>query len=682
MQKFKTIREAMTMSPYAIGMAQAKKMYGYGSGPATDLPKKVIKKAHDIAKRVKANESFEDLVAESVDLTDKQDTDKGVTYKGMGTDVVNKKKKLNPTTPLTMKDRQVKDYMEEVEGLDENKTFNTDSGTAKISDTHVHFDNSGYTQKFSHPEIHKMIKGGKVRGFYKDKEYSTSDTHVFTNNEEDHYLPAKAVKHIKESYLDELSKKTLGSYVNRSANQAIIKSLANPKDDSDDMKTIDKREKGIRLATSKLAKEDIEQVDELSKKTLHSYVNKAAFDVGSNAHAVASAGSNVGKIIKPLDQLNKRLRGIDKAAGKMAKEEVEEIDELSKATLGSYVKKAHRQAVDLQRKQTNYERIANDDDEDPRAQKVYTHMANKADVKRATRTIGLQKAVAKLTKEEVLDEISKKTLGSYIKGAANDMTNREVRIDRAFQKDPSGPRDVKQAFDKQKKRYVGIDKAISKLTKEDIEEIDELSRNTMSSYVSKASDASKYKGMSTSKVDKRYSGVAQASKKLDKMNQSASNMANEAKEEMPTGIKIYHKNKDTGKEGYAIQFTVKNAQAHIKDLKKAGHAVTGKALMYGAKEGPRKAMAEEKLDELKKSTYGDYINKASRSLRASASIRKDFERDADQDVNRAYKKGTEPEEKERHLKNYEVNKGLAADFAKDSEKRLAGISRATKKLTK
>jgi translation elongation factor EF-Tu-like GTPase len=43
---------------------------------------------------------------------------------------------------------------------------------------------------------------------------------------------------------------------------------------------------------------------------------------------------------------------------------------------------------------------------------------------------------------------------------------------------------------------------------------------------------------------------------------------------------------------------------------------------------------------------------------------------------------SDPEEKERHLKNYEVNKGLAADFDKDSEKRLAGISRATKKLTK
>jgi hypothetical protein len=64
--------------------------------------------------------------------------------------------------------------------------------------------------------------------------------------------------------IDELSKDTLASYVNRSANQAIIKGLANPKHDSDDMKTIDKREKGIRLATSKLAREDVEQIEERS----------------------------------------------------------------------------------------------------------------------------------------------------------------------------------------------------------------------------------------------------------------------------------------------------------------------------------------------------------------------------------------------------------------------------------
>lgn len=74
-------------------------------------------------------------------------------------------------------------------------------------------------------------------------------------------LSKEEVERIEEklTQIDELSKKTLGSYVKRSANQAIIKSLANPKDDSDDMKTIAKREKGINLATSKLSKEEVEQ---------------------------------------------------------------------------------------------------------------------------------------------------------------------------------------------------------------------------------------------------------------------------------------------------------------------------------------------------------------------------------------------------------------------------------------
>jgi len=87
----------------------------------------------------------------------------------------------------------------------EEKNYETESGTAKVTSTHVHFNNSGYKQKFSHPEIHKMIKGGSVRGFHKDSEYSTKNTHVFTNNEEDHYLPVNAVKHIKEeTELDEV----------------------------------------------------------------------------------------------------------------------------------------------------------------------------------------------------------------------------------------------------------------------------------------------------------------------------------------------------------------------------------------------------------------------------------------------------------------------------------------------
>ena len=49
-----------------------------------------------------------------------------------------------------------------------------------------------------------------------------------------------------------------------------------------------------------------------------------------------------------------------------------------------------------------------------------------------------------------------------------------------------------------------------------------LSGKTLRSYMSKASDASKHRGLPTKKVDNRYSGVAKASKELDRRNNEAS----------------------------------------------------------------------------------------------------------------------------------------------------------------
>ena len=49
----------------------------------------------------------------------------------------------------------------------------------------------------------------------------------------------------------------------------------------------------------------------------------------------------------------------------------------------------------------------------------------------------------------------------------------------------------------------------------DEDQVNELSTKTLGSYISKASDASKHRGLPTRKVDNRYSGVARASKKLD-----------------------------------------------------------------------------------------------------------------------------------------------------------------------
>jgi len=52
-------------NPYAVGMTVAKKKYGYGEKPAHDLPKKVIKKAHEIAKKVDEKWDTETTVSPS-----------------------------------------------------------------------------------------------------------------------------------------------------------------------------------------------------------------------------------------------------------------------------------------------------------------------------------------------------------------------------------------------------------------------------------------------------------------------------------------------------------------------------------------------------------------------------------------------------------------------------------------
>lgn len=71
MQKFKQIREAAKYNPYAIGMAAAKKKAGITAKHAENVPKAVIVKGHEIAKKIKANEEFDaelDALAEELEF--------------------------------------------------------------------------------------------------------------------------------------------------------------------------------------------------------------------------------------------------------------------------------------------------------------------------------------------------------------------------------------------------------------------------------------------------------------------------------------------------------------------------------------------------------------------------------------------------------------------------------------
>ena len=97
-------------------------------------------------------------------------------------------------------------------------------------------------------------------------------------------------------------------------------------------KTIDKRReehkarrgvKGAKVPAYKV--EEVEVVNEVSKKTLGSYVKKAATEIGTSA------------MKGDYKKMQKRHKGVLDATDKMAKEEVEQIDELSKNTTANYL---------------------------------------------------------------------------------------------------------------------------------------------------------------------------------------------------------------------------------------------------------------------------------------------------------------------------------------------------------
>ena len=177
---------------------------------------------------------------------------------------------------------------------------------------------------------------------------------------------------LDEEQLDELSPKTLGSYIKKASGEATKSREAEKhwdKNDSDERglhyankNHAEKREKGIKTATDKSEKmadkgirkavgkllntEEVEQIDELSKDTLVSYEKKSR--VAAHKHALASelkglaadpAGSYAHKMMA-----DKRHAGWKVAVKKLHTEESEldeeQLDELSKKTLGSYVNKA------------------------------------------------------------------------------------------------------------------------------------------------------------------------------------------------------------------------------------------------------------------------------------------------------------------------------------------------------
>jgi hypothetical protein len=197
-----------------------------------------------------------------------------------------------------------------------------------------------------------------------------------------------------------------------------------------------------------------------------------------------------------LKKMQNRTVGVNRALNKMYGEEAEQIDEISATTKDSYAKKAVKQLPGLFKKSGE---TAND------ARKYYNR-------KNTVRKIANEEA-------EQIDELSKKTMGSYIKKASgaeqpkNVMSPKNVPLTKiaAYQGDSEtgyfGKRFNQHTYDKaerlRKNRETGIKRAADKLTKEEAEleeklNMDKASMGTVIKDFQK-SDAPQFKGKSQDK---------------------------------------------------------------------------------------------------------------------------------------------------------------------------------------
>jgi len=190
---------------------------------------------------------------------------------------------------------------------------------------------------------------------------------------------------------------------------------------------VNKRNKGL--------KEDVEQVDELSTDTYHSAAQKAA------KRAMGDVQGRSGPIFKKYAGMANKFR-----AKGMEQEKKE---------------KAMKEEVDLDWKKDSAAVRAS---KDP---KFVDRMINKwgergnAWLNHPALTSKKKKAM----KEETLGELSKETLGNYVKSASADVGHKKA--DAAYSRMSGQDKQADKNTDKARKRLGGIYTAVNKLTKEE-----------------------------------------------------------------------------------------------------------------------------------------------------------------------------------------------------------------------
>lgn len=297
----------------------------------------------------------------------------------------------------------------------------------------------GYTIRSSgHQKVH-VVKNGKIVKTFKDPR--DAQMHI-----------AKLNREMKEEVeeLDELSNKTLKSYIKKASNQAFSKGfsggamLARDKEDEPDghknVRSALKRVSGVRRAVDKLTNEEVELDESLesmsdarvkyhatknfphgrySDKEIKAEHNRRSKSV-PNYHAVKPSLNEEGEVLHTSAE-DRVLRSLVAYYEELGEEVLlddiveiaeEMIAELSKKTLGSYVKKASH---DVATRASATARYAEKEDQakksgDYDTARKNSKIADKAFNKGWDRRKHIAKAVDRLTKEDVIN----RTIAKYV----------------------------------------------------------------------------------------------------------------------------------------------------------------------------------------------------------------------------------------------------------------------------
>lgn len=170
-------------------------------------------------------------------------------------------------------------------------------------------------------------------------------------------------------------------------------------------------------------------------------------------------------------------------------EEVEKLDELSKSTLGSYIKKAANSAAVTRKIASDFEHMA-DRAKKPSSKQASTDLADKYKAQSRARRANIGKAVDRLTKEEVekLDELSVNKMLKYSDAAEKD----RARLNAKWDAKTASEREQEKVIGREQGERRAADKIKQKtgkypwqLKREEIEQIDELKKSTVRSYANK-----------------------------------------------------------------------------------------------------------------------------------------------------------------------------------------------------